>query len=155
MKLNYVLIPAVTILVAAVGGWLTEAGPGSWYRTIKLPSWTPSGSVIGLVWSVIFLLTAIAALIIWNAAGSKPRLDLIVGLFLANAGLNVLWSLLFFRLHLLTAAGWEAALLDLTVLGLIVLCWPIARSAAWLLMPYAGWVAFATYLTFLIGRLNR
>jgi len=155
MKLNYLLIPLVTLAVAVGGSVLTSAGVSGWYKTIKLPAWTPPGSVIGLVWTAIFALTAAAAFLVWNGSGAKPRLGLIAVVFLLNAALNVLWSLLFFRLHFMFAAGWEAALLDLTVIALIVLCWPISRLAAVLLMPYAGWAAFATYLTFTVWNLNR
>ncbi len=155
MKLNYLVIPLVTIAVAAGGSVLTSAGVSGWYKTIKLPAWTPPGSVIGMVWTVIFVLTAAAALLVWNSPGPRPRLGLIAGLFLLNAGLNVLWSFLFFRLHLLAASGWEAVALDLTVIALIIVCWPISRGASALLAPYAGWVAFASYLTFTVWRLNR
>lgn len=155
MKLNYLLIPLVTLLVAAGGSALTSAGVSGWYKTIKLPAWTPPGSVIGLVWTAIFILTAAAALLVWNGSGPKPRFGLIAGIFLLNAALNVFWSLLFFRLHLMFLAGWEAALLALTVIVLVALCWPISRVAAVLLSPYAAWSAFATYLTFTVWDLNR
>ncbi len=155
MKPNYLIIPLLTVAVAVSGSFLTSAGVNSWYKTIKLPAWTPPGSTIGMVWTVIFVLTAAAALLVWNSPGPKPRFGLITGIFLLNAGLNVLWSFLFFRLHLLAAAGWEAVALDLTVIALVILCWPISRAASVLLLPYAGWVAFASYLTFSVWNLNR
>jgi len=155
MKANYFIIPIITLVVAVGGSVLTSAGVDGWYKTIRLPAWTPPGSVIGTVWTVIFILTAIAALLVWNSPGAKPRFGVIAAVFLLNAALNVIWSLLFFRLHLMFAAGWEAILLDLTIIALIVLCWPISRLSAVLLLPYAGWVAFAAYLTFTVWSLNK
>ncbi len=63
LKPKYFLIPFFVVIVAWVGRWLTGRGM-DWYKTIKLPAWTPSGSVIGMVWTAIFILAAISAVII-------------------------------------------------------------------------------------------
>src|SRR5271157_3364882 len=107
MKLNYVIIPLVTIAVAVIGGLITGGGM-EWYRSIKLPSWTPPGSVIGAVWTVLFILATISALIVWNGAPHGVRFWWIVAIFLLNAILNFGWSWLFFGAHLMGAAAWEA-----------------------------------------------
>ena len=155
MKPNYLIIPLVTVLVSVVGQRFTASGLGNWYKTLTLPSWTPPGSVIGLVWTTIVVLATASALLLWNAPAAKSRLTVLAAAFLANAALNVLWSWLFFVQHRMVLAGWEAILLDLSVLVLIALAWPVSRLAAALLVPYAAWVAFASYLTFTIAKLNR
>ena len=150
MKLNYFIIPLVTILVATSGSWLTSKGLSSWYNTLSLPTIAPGGGVIGTVWSIIFILTMISALIVWNKTPLNPNFQWIVWLFVANAVLNVLWSYLFFYLHL---TGWpivEMIVLNLTTIALIVLMWNPALWAAILLLPYAAWVTFATYLAYQI-----
>jgi benzodiazapine receptor len=155
MKLRYLTIPLITILVSAAGSSFTSSGIASgWYDSIAKPSWTPPGSVIGAVWTVIFILTAISAILVWNKAKRGRRFRWIVGTFIANAALNVFWSFLFFGQRLIGPAVWEAASLDVTVIALIVLIWPISRVASVLLMPYAGWVAFAAYLTCVVYALN-
>lgn len=153
MKLNYITIPLMTILVAGVGSWLTSSGM-DWYGTINLPEWTPAGSVIGAVWTTIFILTTLSALIVWSRANRNRRFWWIIVIFLINAFLNVFWSFLFFSQHLIGPAIWEAGLLDASVIALIILIWPISRLASILLVPYAGWVAFATYLTYTVWLLN-
>ncbi len=155
MKANYFVIPLVTIAVAVIGSQFTSSGLGSWYRSINLRSWTPPGSVIGLVWTTIFTLSTISALILWNTPSAKAKLPLLAGIFLLNGILNVLWSYLFFSQHQIVAAIFEAILLDLTVIALVILAWPISRLASVLLMPYAVWVAFASYLTYSVWKLNR
>lgn len=155
MRPNYLLIPLVTVLVAVIGSSFTSTGLGDWYTALKKPEWTPPGSVIGAVWTTIFILSTAAALIIWNAPAAKGKLPAFAIIFLANAVLNIAWSWLFFVQHRLTLAGWEAALLDLTCIALVVMAWPVSRLAAALLVPYAAWVAFATYLTFTIAKMNR
>jgi len=155
MKPNYLIIPLVTVLVAVLGSSFTSAGVAGWYKTIQLPSWTPPGSVIGAVWTTIFTLSTVAALILWNGPHSKTRLPIIAGVFILNALLNVLWSWLFFSKHLLGLAIWEALALDATCIALVALAWPLSRLASALLMPYAAWVAFASFLTYNVWKLNR
>jgi len=155
MKLNYIVIPLITILVAVLGNLFTSSGIDSgWYDSITKPAWTPAGSIIGAVWTLLFILATISALIVWNKAPRSRRFWWIVGVFLINAVLNVFWSFLFFNQHLLGAAIWEAGLLGLSVVALVVLIWPISRLASALLIPYAAWVFFAAYLTYSIWALN-
>jgi benzodiazapine receptor len=155
MKLNYIIIPLITILVSVSGSSFTSSGIGSgWYASIAKPSWTPPGSVIGAVWTTIFILSTVSAILVWNYAKRDQRFWWIIGIFIANAFLNVFWSFLFFGQKMLGAAVIEAAVLDLSVIALIILIWPLSRVASVLLIPYAGWVAFATYLTYSVWRLN-
>jgi len=154
MKLNYILIPIYAFLVATIGGWLTNTGM-DWYKTIKLPSFTPPGAIIGAVWTTIFILSAISALIVWNMALHNNRFWLIIGIFILNGIINVTWSLLFFNQHFLFTSIIDAAFIGVSVIALILLIWPLSRPASFLLFPYAGWVSFATYLNYLIWTLNK
>jgi len=147
------LIILGTVLVAWSGSRITGAGMG-WYRTLRLPAWTPPGAVIGTVWTVIFVLTAIAAIMVLRRLTSAPRKTCFVTALVLNGFLNVGWSWVFFGQHLLGWAVFEAVLLELSVVALIVLAWSVSRRAALLLVPYAGWVAFATYLTYVVRNLN-
>jgi tryptophan-rich sensory protein len=155
MRISYIIIPLITIAVSLIGSSFTSGGiEGGWYESISKPSWTPPGSVIGTVWTIIFILTTISALILWKNAPRDTRFYILISVFLANAFLNVFWSYLFFSQHLIGYAVFEAALLGLSVIVLIVLAWPISRLAAYLLVPYAAWVSFAIYLTYSVWKLN-
>ena len=153
MKLNYIIIPLYAWLVAFVGSRLTMAGM-QWYRSITLPSWTPPGVVIGMVWTVLFILGTCAALIVWNRSERGPGFNAIMLLFILNGIINFTWSYLFFYRHLIFAALLDAVALLLSVLGLIFLIRPRSLTAALLLLPYALWVSFAIYLNYVIYRLN-
>lgn len=154
MKPNYFIIPLIVIGVSVVGSFFTGQGVDTWYQTLSLPSWTPPGSVIGAVWTVLFILVAISALIFWNRAKRGRIFWVAVGVFLLNAFLNVLWSYLFFSEHLLFVAFMDIIFLELSIIALIVLIWPLSRSSSALLWPYAAWVAFAGYLNYIIWQLN-
>lgn len=154
MKFNYFVIPLIVAAVAVLGGRVTQAGM-VWYRTIKLPEWTPSGSFIGMMWTAIFILTAVCAVMVWNSFPRDWRFQTIISLFLLNAALNVFWSYLFFGKHLLGWAVLEAGALAASVFGLIFLIWPVSVPAASLLILYALWSSFATYVTYSVWILNR
>ncbi|MFH1427428.1 MAG: TspO/MBR family protein [Patescibacteria group bacterium] len=154
MKLNYFIIPIITIFVATLGSYLTSQGM-DWYKSINLPSWTPPGGVIGAVWTLIFILGTISALIFFNKAEHNSLFNWIIIVFIINAFLNVFWSYLFFYQHLISPAIFEAATLAASVIILIILIWPISRLAASLLIPYATWVMFATYLTYSVWLVNK
>lgn len=160
MKLNYIIFPLITFLVAYLGGQFTNQGLESWYNTLKLPSIAPPGWFIGLMWTIIYTLTTISAIILWNLTSDKwarwqGRYWLIWILFLINAFLNAYWSYLFFARHLVNWAVVEMIILEITNVALILLTWKFSKTASYLLIPYAVWVAFATYLTVTIWGLNK
>ena len=154
MKINYAIIPLITIVVSVTGNLFTNSGLNIWYKTLNLPDFTPPGSLIGLVWTIIFILTTLSALIVWNRANRAKSFGIIVAVFLINAALNVLWSYLFFNQQMILTAFWDAVALGVSVLVLIILIWPASRLASLLLVPYVLWVSFASYLTYTIWTLN-
>jgi len=154
LKLNYIIIPLIAILVSVFGGQLVNSGM-DWYKTIKLPSLAPDGSVIGIAWTIIFILCTIAGLMIWNKFPRGNRFNLIIAFFLINAFLNVFWNFLFFANQWLLIGIIEMIVLEIITLILIFLIWPQSKFVASLLIPYALWVPFATYLATQIYLLNR
>ena len=153
MKLNYIVIPLIAAGVSAVGGSFTSSGM-DWYRAINLPPWTPPGSIIGVIWTVIYILTAASAIIVWNTWPRPAAFRAIIALFAVNAFLNATWSFVFFARGMISAAFVHALALEATVIALLLLIRPISKTAALLLAPYAAWTAFASFLTLTIARLN-
>lgn len=151
MTIPYIVIPLVTVFVAAAGGWLTSTSVKTWYVRLRKPAWTPSGRVIGTVWTVLYILACGAALLAWAHGASLP----IKILFALNAALNVLWSAVFFYLRRPFAAIWVCLALDLTIVILIQLLPPVSLLASVLLVPYAAWVTFASYLNYRVWGMNR
>jgi len=164
MRWNWVVIPLITIIVSVTGSMFTSTGmmgEASWYDSIAKPDFTPPGSFIGMVWTILFILATISALIFWNLhqpfgdIARDGRFQFITFMFLLNAALNVFWSFLFFNQHLIYAAFIEAIILGLTVVVLVVAIWPRSIWSSVLLIPYAAWVGFASYLTYSVWALNR
>ncbi|HVM77068.1 MAG TPA: TspO/MBR family protein [Candidatus Paceibacterota bacterium] len=155
MELNYVLIPLIAVATAYAGSGFTRRGVNTWYRDIRKPTWTPPGSVIGAVWTVLYALGAIAALVIWNATPHDTFFNVIIAVFVVNIFLNILWSYLFFGRRKMYAAIWDCLALDLTIVILIDVIAPRSPVASLLLFPYAAWVTFASYLNYRIWVMNK
>lgn len=144
---------ALCLGVGAIGGWASADGVRSWYGTLNKPSFNPPNWVFGPVWTVLYILMAIAAWRVWRSAAwtvvRKPLL-----LFGVQLALNLAWSIVFFKLQGIAASVAVIVLLELMLLTTIVAFSRIDRWASLLLMPYLLWVAFATTLDVAIWRLN-
>lgn len=143
---------AAALGVAALGASATDIGP--WYQGLQKPSWQPPDWLFGPVWTLIFGLCALAGVLAWRAAQSVRQRQLILLMFSLNALLNVLWTELFFGLRRPDWALIEAVPFWLSIVGLILVLWPISPTAGKLLIPYLVWVAFATVLNLAVMRLN-
>jgi translocator protein len=125
-----------------------------WYDALNKPSFNPPNTVFAPVWTILYILIAIAGARVWLAAPSPER-SLALRLWALQLVLNAVWSPLFFG-----ARRPELALVDIVLmLGAIAAfvwrAWRVDRVAAWLMLPYLGWVAFATALNLAIVLLNR
>ena len=152
IKINYFLIPLIVIIVSALGGYFTSVGLKEWYPSLTLPSFTPPGGTIGMVWTILYILATIACLIVVNTFKDKSFL---IKLFILNAFLNVSWSLLFFTFNLTWEAFLWAILLGVSVLTIILFSYKESKLVAFLMLPYLLWVSFASYLNFTIYMLNK
>lgn len=154
IKLNYFVIPLITITVAILGSLFTTSGM-TWYDVeIIKPQLTPPKIAFPIAWNTIFILTTISALIFWNKVKDNKTKTTITILFLANALLNIFWSFLFFNQRLILSAFIEMIVLELILVALIILLYKISKLASWFLAPYLLWVGFASYLTWQIYYLN-
>lgn len=139
-------------VIALLGATVTEIGP--WYHSLVQPRWAPADAAYGVAWTAIFALTALAGVTAWLAMPTRQEREWLLGMFALNGFLNILWSLLFFRLHRPDWAEIEVLALWLSVAGLIIIHWRRSMVAAILLLPYLMWVTFAGYLNMTIVQLN-
>lgn len=150
--LPVILAAMAALIVASGGATITDLGP--WYQSLTQPSWAPPGWLYGVAWTLIFALAAMASLVAWRAAPTRNARTNVIGLFAFNGFLNVLWSLLFFRVQRPDWALIEVALLWASIAVLIIYCGRFSKLTAWLLLPYIGWVSVAAALNFAIVQLN-
>ena len=142
---------AMCFTAAALGSWATVPELRAWYPALRKPRWNPPNRVFGPVWTVLYLAMAIAAWLVWRT-GAEVSAALVV--FAVQLALNVAWSFVFFRARNPTAAFAVIIALWLAIAATIVIFWPIDAIAAELLVPYLGWVTFASFLNGAIAHLN-
>lgn len=143
---------AAAVFVGVLGGTITDLGP--WYQGLQKPDWQPPGPAFGTIWTTIYALTAAAAVITWRQAPKGAEREWLIGLFALNGFLNLLWSLLFFRLHRPDWSLIEVVVLWLSIVALIIFTARHSRLAGVLLTPYLIWVSLASVLNFDVVRLN-
>jgi translocator protein len=140
----------VTFLAAGVGSLFA---PGEWYAGLAKPRWTPPGWVFGPVWTVLYVLMALSAWLVWRRDGFS-RASGPLGIYLVQLVFNAAWTWLFFGLKRPDLAFAEIIALWLLIVATIVAFLRRQRLAAVLLVPYFLWVTFASFLNFEIWRLN-
>ena len=150
--LNHRLTPILFLLLVVGGGlaigYLTV--PGAWYAQLAKPAFTPPGWLFGPVWTTLYVMIAVAGWRVWRRdRGGRP-----VKLWWAQMALNFLWTPIYFGAHQIGLALAVILLLLAAILAFIVLSWRQDRAAAWLFVPYAAWVAFASLLNGSIWMLN-
>ena len=152
-KWRPILVAAgAAVVVAALGGAATDVGP--WYFALRKPSWQPPDWAFAPAWTLIYGLTAVAGVKVWNGLTNRRARLHAMGWFALNAALNVLWSELFFGLRRPDWAFYEVFPFWLSVAVLMAVAWPVSRTAGWVLAPYAAWVLFAGILNLAVVRLN-
>ena len=153
-RLTPVIVAALCATVtAALGGSLTDVGP--WYQALHKPAWVPPNWAFGVIWTTIFALATISAVHgLRRLDGDKARREWLIGLFALNGFLNVLWSLLFFRMHRPDLGLIEVAALWASIATLIVFQLRRSPLSAALLAPYLVWVSIAAALNAAIVQMN-
>jgi benzodiazapine receptor len=139
---------------AAIGSLATFTSVSTWYPTLQKPTWSPPNAVFGPVWSILYVLMAIATWRAWRV-GDASTARRTVSLYSAQLTLNALWSILFFGLRRPGVAFVEIIVLWLLLIVILRRYWRADRVAAYLWLPYVAWVTFAAALNGAIWSLNR
>ncbi len=143
----------VTQLAGIVGALFTTPSISGWYAGINKPSFNPPNWLFGPVWTVLYLLMGVSLYLVWSQKGGVGTKSALV-FFGIQLGLNMLWSIIFFGMQMPSLAFAEILILLTFIVLTIVKFYPISRWSAYLLVPYALWVSFASILNFAIFRLN-
>jgi translocator protein len=143
------------LAASAIGSFATVRAIPTWYKGLTKPSFNPPEWLFGPAWTVLYLMMAVAAWLVWKRGLGVPGVKLALVIFLAQLMLNVLWSILFFGLRSPLAGLVDIVLLWFAILGTIVLFFRVSTVAGILLLPYIAWVSFAAILNAAILLLNR
>lgn len=142
------------VVIAAAIGALASLDASGFYQQLNRPAWAPPAWLFGPVWSLLYFMMAVSAWLVWRQHGfGRARAALL--LFVIQLALNALWTPLFFGWKLGGLSFVVIVLLELFIVATITLFWRIGpRLAAFLLLPYLAWVAFAACLNYSVWQLN-
>lgn len=157
------LFVVIVAAVALLGSLATIPNTdGGWYDDAEKVPWSPPNEVFGPAWTTLYALIAVAGFLIWRAGhtAESNRARRTLALFGVQMVLNLAWTPVFFAgFPLVGRPAWWAALvvillLTASVVVLIVSAWRWSKVAALLLVPYVGWLLFASSLNAGIIALN-
>jgi tryptophan-rich sensory protein len=146
------LAPSAVGLVSAV---VTAPGMRGWYRTLRLPPWNPPGEVFGPVWTTLYLMMGVAAVLVRRSGVEPRRIEAARAVDTLQLALNAAWSVAFFGRRNPGAGLAVIGALWVAIAATIALDARVDRRAAALLVPYLAWVTFAAALNAWIWRANR
>jgi len=144
---------AAVAATAVIGGLGTNV-TSRWYRDLDKPPWQPPGAAFGPAWTTLYGLMAVSSARTLERLEDPRRRRAFATAFGANLVLNAGWSWLFFTARRPRWALAEIVLLEASILDLTRRAGKVDSAAAKMLVPYAGWVAFATALNAAIARRN-
>ena len=151
---------SIIVLIGFVGACLLAARvgaayrPGDWYEQLRKPAWGPPNWVFPPAWAVLYLTIAVSGCLVWRTSGFATA-ALPFAIYLVQLVLNAAWSPIFFGMRRPDLAFVEIVILWFSIVATIATFHPVNAVAAWLLLPYLGWVTFAAALNFTIWRMNR
>src|SRR5262245_57634366 len=117
----------------AIAGVGSVAKPDAWYRGMNKPSWNPPDWVFAPVWTILFIMMAVAAWLVWSRRG-EADVTLAITLFVVQLGLNALWSWLFFGFHRPDFAFFAVIVFWLVILGTAIEFWSISTNVSTMML---------------------
>lgn len=124
--------------------------PGEWYQSLQKPPFNPPNWIFAPVWTTLY--------VIIGYVGARTflhhRRSRAMRFWGAQMLFNFAWSPLFFGFHEIALALIVILALLISVYAFIAVSWRQDRLSAWLFVPYAAWVSFATLLNGSILLLN-
>jgi tryptophan-rich sensory protein len=144
-------VPAV-MLLGFLGG---QVGTPQtyWFESLLKPAIYPEPWIFGAVWAVMYVLIGLSVALIASAWGARGR-GLAIGLFIIHFALNISWTGVFFAGESIMNGLYLLIVIVVTLLIVMIAFWRVRKSAVLLLLPYLGWVCFATYLNYQFHLMN-
>jgi benzodiazapine receptor len=124
------------------------------YTQLKQPFFAPPGWLFGPAWTLLYILMAVAAWLVWLKR-KEAKVTLALSLYGVQLVLNAFWTLLFFSWQLRFLAVIEIIVLLIMIIVTAILFYRVKKLAGWLMAPYIAWVSFATVLCSAVWWLNR
>lgn len=147
---QYIIIAGLVLAAGGLSALL--AGNFDTYKLMEKPPLSPPGWVFPVVWSILYVLMAIAAVTV--ARSNDLDKSSALRLFIIQLVVNLIWPIIFFRFSAAKLALFWLLLLIVLVILTTRSFFSISKKAGWLMIPYVLWLFVAFYLNFGIVALN-
>jgi len=143
----FAVFGGLSLVAMAIGGAVTMRPKNQlFYARLPKPRYTPPAPAFGVVWPVLYGLSAASATRVWRAR-PHPAATRALALWATQLVFNAAWTPIFFGAH-----RPRLALADLVAtlgasVGYAAEARKVDRTAAWLVAPYLAWLGFAGVLT--------
>src|ERR1700691_1149971 len=97
------------LAVGQLGVFFTTERAFAWYGTLAKPNWTPPNFVFPIAWTVLYVVMAVAAWLVWLA--KKPNYRNALAFWGVQLILTAMWTPIFF--------GQQAILYALIIIDLL------------------------------------
>ena len=151
---SYIISIIIALIVGGLSALLTMNNMDL-FDIIKKPPLTPPAIVFPIVWTILYVLMGISAARIYeerHLESEKVRSALTT--YASSLVVNFAWSIIFFNWQAFWIALLWILLLEALVIITIFKYSKIDKTASYLQIPYAVWVALATYLCTAIAIIN-
>jgi tryptophan-rich sensory protein len=144
--------PGATTPGVATAG--LSGSTGAWYASLTKPAWTPPDRWFGPVWTLLYVLMGTSVWLVWRERYHRGRNPALLA-YAIQLALNALWAPIFFGTKNIGAGLFLIVALWLTLVWTLREFSAVRPAAAWLLLPYLGWVSVAVALNLSIWRHNQ
>jgi translocator protein len=155
-KNNYLSLSCWIFTIVLAGstiGRFIKSDISGWYSFLNKSPLTPPSYIFGIAWSILYAIIAISGWEIWQSNYFK-NLRLLKILYVIQLIFNWGWTPAFFMYHLIETA--LILLIAITCITSLIIfkAYKNLNLTPILLMPYFGWLLFATYLNLYIWLFN-
>ena len=126
-----------------------------WYDALEKPSWTPTGSTIGMIWQIIYPIILVTFCFVFVQAIRRKVPRQVALPFAVNLVANLVFTPIQFGMRNLPLAAVDILIVWGTIIWMMAAIWKHHRWVAVAQMPYFIWVSIATVLQLSITWLNR
>jgi len=134
------------VLLGFTGGKL--GSPDTvWFESLTKPAIFPPPAAFGIVWSIMYVMIGFALALVISSWGAYGR-GLAVVLFAVHFVFNIAWTPVFFGMQNMVGGLVVLGLAIASLLPVLFMFFRVRRLAAYLMVPYFGWLCFATALNY-------
>ena len=134
------------VLLGFTGGKL--GSPDTvWFESLTKPAIFPPPAAFGIVWSIMYVMIGFALALVISSWGAYGR-GLAVVLFAVHFVFNIAWTPVFFGMQNMVGGLVVLGLAIASLLPVLFMFFRVRRLAAYMMVPYFGWLCFATALNY-------